>query len=82
VSAKAAACPGRGVFTFSTIIPCHGGAFAGMLTPNADAFAAEIKGHMSCPQSRCVRCLSRDVAALDVAGLLVIGGKAAICVVK
>ncbi len=45
MGAKAAAFACRRFFTFSTIIPCHYGTFAGMLAPNADAFAAEMKGH-------------------------------------
>lgn len=45
MGAKSAAFACRRFFTFSTIIPCHFGTFAGMLAPNADAFVGEMKGH-------------------------------------
>ncbi len=45
MGAKAAAFACRRFFTFSTVIPCHYGTFAGMLDPDAKAFADEMKGH-------------------------------------
>jgi L-ascorbate metabolism protein UlaG (beta-lactamase superfamily) len=45
MGAKAAAFACRRFFTFSTIIPCHYGTFAGMLDSNPEAFTAEMRGH-------------------------------------
>lgn len=45
MGARSAAFACRRFFTFSTIIPCHYGTFAGMLAPNAEAFVGEMKGH-------------------------------------